>query len=303
MNKQISIPLKPKGAFIKDITQAACSIHAMSSQEIHYVHFPNPKTYRREECECTPVRLFVIMSMQRSGSGWFETLLNSHPNVSSNGEIFSVKQRRSNISTIQATLDTVYALEWVSSSAKNDCVAAVGLKWMLNQGVMVYHREIANYFNQKGVSVIFLFRRNLLGRIVSVLANAYDKDAKQINGTHKSHVHSREEADLLARYKPTLNVSSLISDLSTSEHMMAEALEYFKSCRHLVLYYEDLMKNHKALSDAQEFLRVPFRKLVSHQVKIHVKPLSEQINNWEEVYSTLEGSKYEYLLHHPDIIL
>ncbi|XP_021626764.1 uncharacterized protein LOC110625471 isoform X2 [Manihot esculenta] len=241
--QQISIPLKPKGAFIKDITQAACSIHAMSSQEIHYVHFPNPKTYRREECECTPVRLFVIMSMQRSGSGWFETLLNSHPNVSSNGEIFSVKQRRSNISTIQATLDTVYALEWVSSSAKNDCVAAVGLKWMLNQ------------------------------------------------------------ADLLARYKPTLNVSSLISDLSTSEHMMAEALEYFKSCRHLVLYYEDLMKNHKALSDAQEFLRVPFRKLVSHQVKIHVKPLSEQINNWEEVYSTLEGSKYEYLLHHPDIIL
>lgn len=45
--QQISIPLKPKGAFIKDITQAACSIHAMSSQEIHYVHFPNPKTYRR----------------------------------------------------------------------------------------------------------------------------------------------------------------------------------------------------------------------------------------------------------------
>lgn len=89
--------------------------------------------FNREECECTPVRLFVIMSMQRSGSGWFETLLNSHPNVSSNGEIFSVKQRRSNISTIQATLDTVYALEWVSSAAKNDCVAAVGLKWMLNQ--------------------------------------------------------------------------------------------------------------------------------------------------------------------------
>ncbi|KAJ9190527.1 hypothetical protein P3X46_001715 [Hevea brasiliensis] len=242
------------------------------------------------------------MSMQRCGSGWFETLLNSHPNVSSNGEIFSVKQRRSNMSTIKATLDTVYGLEWVSSAAKNDCVAAVGFKWMLNQAVMIYHREIVNYFKQNGVSVIFLFRRNLLGRLVSVLANAYDRDAKLINGTHKSHVHTREEADLLARYKPTLNVSSLISDLSNAELIKAEALEYFKNCRHLVLYYEDLMKNPKALYDAQEFLRVPFRKLVSRQVKIHVKPLSEQINNWQEVYRTLQESKYEYLLRYPDNI-
>lgn len=71
--------------------------------------------------------------MQRSGSGWFETLLNSHPNISSNGEIFHVKTRRSNMSTIQKTLDTVYSLEWISSAAKNECVAAVGFKWMLNQ--------------------------------------------------------------------------------------------------------------------------------------------------------------------------
>lgn len=87
----------------------------------------------RGECECSPVRFFVILSMQRSGSGWFETLLNSHPNVSSNGEIFSVKERRENFSTIERTLDRVYNLEWVSSAAKNDCVAAVGFKWMLNQ--------------------------------------------------------------------------------------------------------------------------------------------------------------------------
>lgn len=71
--------------------------------------------------------------MQRSGSGWFETLLNSHPNISSNGEIFSVKERRSNITSILRTLDAVYSLEWLSSASKNECVAAVGFKWMLNQ--------------------------------------------------------------------------------------------------------------------------------------------------------------------------
>jgi len=87
----------------------------------------------REECRCHPVRYFTILSMQRSGSGWFETFLNSHPNISSNGEIFSVKVRRSNVTTITETLDTIYNLDWFNSASKNECTAAVGLKWMLNQ--------------------------------------------------------------------------------------------------------------------------------------------------------------------------
>jgi ABC-type Zn uptake system ZnuABC Zn-binding protein ZnuA len=58
------------------------------------------------------------------------------------------------------------------------------------------HDDIVSYLNKKGVSVIFLFRRNTLRRVISVLANDYDKDAKQLNGTHKSHVHSKEEVSL-----------------------------------------------------------------------------------------------------------
>lgn len=89
--------------------------------------------FSRAECEGNPVRFFAILSMQRSGSGWFESLLNSHINVSSNGEIFSVRIRRENISSIVQTLDKVYNLDWLSSAAKNQCSAAVGFKWMLNQ--------------------------------------------------------------------------------------------------------------------------------------------------------------------------
>ena len=87
----------------------------------------------REECVCNGVRYFAILSMQRSGSGWFETLLNSHINVSSNGEIFSIGNRRNNISSILSTMDKVYNLDWYSSASKNECLAAVGFKWMLNQ--------------------------------------------------------------------------------------------------------------------------------------------------------------------------
>lgn len=61
------------------------------------------------------------------------------------------------------------------------------------KGALEYHEEIVDYFNRRGVSAIFLFRRNLLRRLISLLANSYDKDAKPLNGTHKSHTHSPYE--------------------------------------------------------------------------------------------------------------
>ncbi|KAI3762112.1 hypothetical protein L1987_52535 [Smallanthus sonchifolius] len=165
----------------------------------------------RAECACNPVRYFVISSTQRSGSGWFGTLLNSHMNVSSNGEIFSVKPRRCNISAI---------------------------------GLMQNHEAIVEYFNTKGVSVIFLFRRNLLRRRISILANAYDQSATPLNGKHKSHVHSPDEAKILASYKPAINTTLLIPELKQADNMVKQALEFFNTTRHIILYYEDIIKNN-----------------------------------------------------------
>lgn len=263
-------------------------------------HYPQPHTYNRGECVCTPVHYFVILSMQRSGSGWFETLLNNHPNISSHGEIFSDRQRRRNFSTISMTLNQLYNLDWLSSASKNVCTSAVGFKWMINQGVMEYNREIASYFKQKGVSVIFLLRWNLLRRLVSILANAYDREMKQLNGTHKSHVHSKEEAETLATFKPTINHDSLPANLRRILEVTQDALMLFNSTRHTIVYYEDLIKNKKRLTEIQQFLGVPQYKLESQQVKIHTRPLSDQIQNWDLVRSRLEGTEFENFLKQND---
>ncbi|RRT55554.1 hypothetical protein B296_00041209 [Ensete ventricosum] len=55
-----------------------------------------------------------------------------------------------------------------------------------------------------------------------------------------------------------------------------------------------------ALSHVQEFLCVPERKLVSRQVKIHTRPLPEQVTNWEDVTKMLNGTRYEHFLRHSD---
>ena len=64
------------------------------------------------------------------------------------------------------------------------------------QGLMKHHQEIAEYFHQRGVSAIFLLRRNLLQRYVSILANDLDRNTKQLNGTHKAHVHHRVQVHI-----------------------------------------------------------------------------------------------------------
>ncbi|KAJ3683873.1 hypothetical protein LUZ60_014100 [Juncus effusus] len=292
-NTKLSVPSKQKD-------ENTCGTNFVRRDEIPYIHFPQPKTYNRGECACTPVRYFVIISMQRSGSGWFETLLNSHPNISSNGEIFSVTDRRTNISSIINTLNVVYNLDWLSSAAKNECTAAFGLKWMLNQGITDYNRDVVNYLKLNGVSVIFLFRRNLLRRLVSLLANDYDRQAKQLNGTHKAHVHSKEEAEILAKFKPKINPSALIPNLNFAEKTINDSLHSFQSIRHMILYYEDIINKEEALFKVQEFLGVPKMRLVSRHVKIHTKPLPKQVTNWGEIWKTLNGTRYAHFLNHAD---
>lgn len=266
------------------------------------MHFPKPMTYDRGECACTPVRFFVIVSMQRSGSGWFETLLNSHPNVSSNGEIFSVRDRRENISTILRTLDKLHSMDWLTSAAKNECTSAFGLKWMLNQGLMEHHEDIIDYLNRKGAMVILLFRRNTLRRLISVLANNHDRRTKQLNGIHKSHVHSKEEAEILARFKPKMDVSTLIPSIRNAEHSMRTCLGHFSKTRHMILYYEDVISDKNALSRVQEFLGVPVTKLSSQHVKIHTRPLPDLVENWEDVSDMLNGTKYARFLDDADYV-
>ncbi|XP_047086933.1 uncharacterized protein LOC124698495 [Lolium rigidum] len=278
------------------VAEQHCNKSSVPPSEVHFVHYPQPLNYSRKECMCTPVRYFAIISSQRSGSGWFETLLNSHINVSSNGEIFSNKERRNNISSITKTMDKVYNLDWNSSASKDECTAAVGFKWMLNQGLMANHAQIVDYFNQRGVSAIFLFRRNLLRQIVSQLANNHDRYLKQLNGKHKAHVHTKDEANILAKYKPRLNTTTLIGTLKKANDYTRNALENLKSTRHITVYYEDLIQNRTKLVDVLDFLKVPTRKLVSRHVKIHTKPLSDQIENWDEVYNALNGTQFESFL-------
>jgi hypothetical protein len=93
--------------------------------------YPKPSSHERGNCSCTPIAPFILLSMQRSGSGWVETLLNSHPNLRSHGEVFKVRKREEGWNETRAALEAVFNMEKVKE--EKECLSAVGLKWMLNQ--------------------------------------------------------------------------------------------------------------------------------------------------------------------------
>ncbi|XP_076888556.1 uncharacterized protein LOC143539014 [Bidens hawaiensis] len=102
-------------------------------------------------------------------------------NVSSNGEIFGLKSWMDRASTIVKTLDKVYNLDWYTSSSKNECSAAIGLKWMLNQRNRV-HASILNKF-------ISFFDKKIneysCYQISKASFASYSNNFKYVKNTHK----------------------------------------------------------------------------------------------------------------------
>lgn len=52
----------------------------------------------------------------------------------------------------------------------------------------------------------------------------------------------------------------------------------------------------------QEFLGLEPRTLQSEQVKIHIQPLQELVQNWDEVLAQLQGTEFERFLTDKDYL-
>lgn len=80
------------------------------------------------------------------------------------------------------------------------------------------------------------------------------------------------QAAILARYKPTINAKLLIPNLREVEEMVTKSLEYFKSTRHIILYYEDIIKNH-AVRQSQSMITAMKKHMHIHSVSTHTHKL------------------------------
>eukprot|EP00897_Mesotaenium_endlicherianum_P002161 jgi/Mesen1/1973/ME000147S01059 len=263
--------------------------------------YPLPQTFSRRECTCVPVHNFVILSMQRSGSTWLETLLDSHPSVRTYDEVFEhgVEQYKHNFSRVREMLDTVYRLDWPTNVKgefiKETCVSAVGFKWMLGQGAVEFESDVLQYFRERKVTVLMLLRRNkvraFVSKMVAMLSPRTNPEGDGIVWNTKAD----SEAQALATFRPVMDLEYMRGGLYSALELENEGRRAFNgnSTRFMLLHYEDLLQDPKIMDEVQAFLGVPVRPLSSPFKRIYSGSLRDKIQNFDEIQKGLQGTPFE----------
>jgi len=160
-----------------------------------------------------------------------------------------------------------------------------------------------------GIPVVFLWRRNVMRRIISSMSNHHDtKHPDASLNVHNAHPTTEEEAQALRGYKPNLRPHDLIRDIET-ELKIQESIE--ESFRRLsrdceiarnarTFYYEDVRDGASGAAtkwgDLFGTLKVWVQK--DDLAIIHGNtPVLETVANPQEVKMALERSEHEWMLH------
>ena len=251
--------------------------------------------------------LFVVLTTQRSGSGWLVDLLNDHPDVVTYGEMFRVTDTtiadygataapRFEVMVPSDVFSTSASLAWrryeyVRGLARaHPGVSAVGFKLMYDQ--TRDHPGLMWSLVLARARFVHLIRRDYLSALVS-FDIAFDRD--------RWHYHEGEEV-------PTARIhadpSELLRRLEERDDEIARFRRQLSALpvRVQEVAYEDLSERRDdALRDVLEFLGVgPARhRLRSPLVPTGPASALDVIENRDEVVAALSGTRYASMARVP----
>lgn len=165
-------------------------------------------------------------------------------------------------------------------------IRAVGFKLMYGQAAA--YPALVDYLATRQVSMLHLIRRNTL-RIVLSKELAVQRD----------QFHARVD-DSVKRTAVRLNAKNLVEELFRQETEVKKARTQFSALRlpYLEVVYEDLLSGATPFDVLLSFLGMQngMQALTSTLQRLNVAPLSELIENYEEVRQALAGTRFLDLL-------
>lgn len=208
---------------------------------------------------------FAVVCQPRTGSNWLHTLLNSHSQIFSYGEVL---RRAVNNKKTQ----TILNLKKLVFGPHQKQIKAVGLKIFYEYSKNTNYKKIyQGIVDDESILIIHLVRRDVLGQYLSLLK------------AEKSKQWSNSRA--LNRTKPVrINVDEF--KLYTKEHLdlKNKISGAFKDHQVLEVSYEDLVDDlDNTLLKIQLFLQVKPRYLFSMLQKQSISNIKEQIINWKDL--------------------
>ncbi|MCP3915443.1 MAG: hypothetical protein GY711_07805 [bacterium] len=261
------------------------------------------KTAPRHRDRATPTP-FVVLSTQRTGSTWLVEHLHAHPSIFMFAELFLnegdglpkfvgdgalpffntyarkhemgggwLSQRR----VLREYLDEVYQ--------PREGIRATGFKLMYSQVPRIF--QLMLHLARRRAKVVHLVRRNLVDVFLS-------KKAREQRG----FAHSKDAAPV-TQVRLTIDPAELLAFAAriTREHASWRTELDRAGLERCELTYEDLAADTSRLDDAVRFLGFePVEHTEPMLQKLARTPHDEQIENYDEVARTLEGTPYENML-------
>lgn len=261
-----------------------------------------------------PETKFVIISHLRSGTHLLRTLLESHPQIVCQSEVFN--SDNPNL-PYPLTIDAQDILnQWVYRSFPDrvDTVGFVlqayhpfGLKAFPGIRENPHWADIWTHLDHSPeLRIIHLRRDNSLRRHLSHLM------ARQTRRWHNweqnridqiSHLQPVDPAPEIRQEKPTLSLDfdRLLLDFEEVEQLHERVRQRYSGDRYFSLSYEDLCARPVALSNQLlDFLDVEKVSLSAAVKKLENRPLVDSIANYEQLKQRFAGSRWQRFFEEQD---
>ena len=249
---------------------------------------------------------FFVWFHHRSGSTHLISLLDSHPQIATWGELFYRGEAgavedlytRSLAKSEAKFLQDFYSYRWDSNGAnltesdpEPPLVNAIGFKLKYQQAD-VYPGVMDHLCQEPRAKVIHLVRENLLAAIVS--SAMIPRLLKQFRRPNLLSGEATEQVNRTVWLDP----QTLVGDLAALESRIDCAREAIRGFESLEITYEDLIETpSRTCRTVLEFLNVdPTPELASRYVKIMPPSLRDAIDNWSDVADAISGTKYAPML-------
>jgi len=240
----------------------------------------------------TGKKKFVLFANYRTGSHLLKGLLNCHPDIHCDDEIF----KKSFLKTPpQKILFPTLFLEERFREAKS-MVYGVDLK--LDHICTVFLRRLYDpqrfmkRLNRKGWKIIFIRRTNVLRQALSNLL-ALKRQTYQV----RSESERLQYQDKLSiGYAPLINEMKKMEKISLLEDRVLQQLPHIR-----IQYEEDLLNedNHQQTVDRIcDFLEIPKAPVQAQHVRLSSDNIQDFIGNYPEIVKAVRNTKYsKYLVN------
>ena len=246
---------------------------------------------------------FIITCAARTGSTMLRYMLDSHPQITCNGEVFKARGLSRFLKADKRPYGLSPLYEHLSDDFRNSQVVdfiarhllqvsdanskASGFKFKTDEYFNTSFTEVSNYIQfNKSIKVIHLKRRDLLAQYVSHLMVKKKKSKTVEFDTTMSGSNNSSIAPIKISMNRLMN---FLEDVVGREERIINEMRHHDI---LEVFYEDIINPEgQCLKELQSFLNVPSQELKTETKKI-ILEYQSLIKNKTEVITAIKSSKF-----------